>query len=97
MVKLKKGHNLVNISRNLLKSKAGLLNIDPKPYVKYENPSSSGSEAIVLTRFLWPSRKKGYNFAIRDPTEKKMCVLLFFVLMLYIKCQVSSSSGSLVL
>ena len=52
MVKSKKGHNLVNISRNLLKSKIGHLNIDPKPYAKYENPSSSGSHVIVLTRFL---------------------------------------------
>ena len=43
MVKSKKGHNLVNISRNSLKSWSGHLNIDPKPYAKYENPSSSGS------------------------------------------------------
>ena len=48
MVKLKKGHNLVNISRNSLKSH---LNIDPKPYAKYQNPSSSGSQDIMLTRF----------------------------------------------
>ena len=53
--------------------------------------------------------KKGHNFAIQGPTEKKktMCFLvffgvlhtcsLFFVLMLYIKFQVPSSSGSLVL
>ena len=42
--------------------------------------------------------KKGHNFAIQGPTEKKkICVHLFFVLMLYIKFQVPSSSGSLVL
>ena len=41
--------------------------------------------------------KKGHNFAIQGPTEKKICVRLFFVLMLYIKFQVPSSSGSLVL
>ena len=42
--------------------------------------------------------KKGHNFAIQEPTEKKkISVRLFFVLMLYIKFQVSSSSGSLVL
>ena len=40
--------------------------------------------------------KKGHNFAIQGPTPKKMCCL-FFVLMLYIKFQVPSSSGSLVL
>ena len=41
--------------------------------------------------------KKGHNFAIQGPTEKKMRVRLFFVLMLYIKFQVPTSSGSLVL
>ena len=51
MVKSKKGHNLVNISRNSLKSQSGHLNIDRKPYAKYENRSSSGSQDIVLTRF----------------------------------------------
>ena len=48
-----KGHNLVNTSQNLLKSKSGHLNIDPNLYVKYQNPSSRGSEDIVLTRFLY--------------------------------------------
>ena len=41
--------------------------------------------------------KKGHNYAIEGPTEKKIRVRLFFVLMLYIKFQVPSSSGSLVL
>ena len=41
--------------------------------------------------------KKGHKFAIQRPTEKKIRVRLFFVLMLYIKFQVPSSSGSLVL
>ena len=41
--------------------------------------------------------KKGHNFAIQGPTEKKIRVPLFFVLMLYIKFQIPSSSGSLVL
>ena len=42
--------------------------------------------------------KKGHNFGIQGPTEKKnICFRLFFVLMLYIKFQVPSSSGSLVL
>ena len=41
--------------------------------------------------------KKGHNFATQGPTENKICVRLFFVLMLYIKFQASSSSGSLVL
>ena len=39
--------------------------------------------------------KKGHNFAIQGPTEKKY-VFAFFVLMLYIKFQVPSSIGSLV-
>ena len=37
--------------------------------------------------------KKGHNFAILGPTQK--WVRLFFILMLYIKFQVPSSSGSL--
>ena len=42
--------------------------------------------------------KKEHNFAMQGPTEKKKIhVGLFFVLMLYIKFQVTSSSGSLVL
>ena len=41
--------------------------------------------------------KKGHNFAIQGLTEKKICVRLFFVLMLHIKFQVPSSSRSLVL
>ena len=44
--------------------------------------------------------KKGHNFAIQGLTKKKkiyICVSLFLVLMLYIKFQVPSSSGSLVL
>ena len=42
--------------------------------------------------------KKGHNFAIQGLTEKnKICVRLFFELMLHIKFQVPNSSGSLVL
>ena len=48
-----KGHNLVNTPQNSLKSKSGLLNIDPNLYVQYQNPSSRGSQDIVLTRFLY--------------------------------------------
>ena len=48
-----KGHNLENISQNLLKSKSGHFNIDPNLYVKYQNPRSRGSKDIVLTRFVY--------------------------------------------
>ena len=41
--------------------------------------------------------KEGHNLAIQGPTEKKILVLLFFVLMLHIKFQDPSSSRSLVL
>ena len=41
--------------------------------------------------------QNGHDFAILGPTEKKIPVRLFFVLMLHIKFQVPSSSGSLVL
>ena len=50
-----------------------------------------------LQGFLAES-KKGHNFAIQGPTEKENTrLLILFVLMLYIKIQVPSSSGSLVL
>ena len=39
--------------------------------------------------------KKGHNFAIQGPTKKKH-IGVSFVLMLHIKFQVPSSSGSLV-
>ena len=41
--------------------------------------------------------KKGHNFAIQGSTEKKKKCSPIFLLMLYIKFQVPSSSGSLVL
>ena len=54
--------------------------------------------AIMFTRFLMAESKKGHNFAIQDPTKKKQqntCSLIF-VLMLHIKFQDPSSSGSIV-
>ena len=74
----------------------GHLNIDPKLYAKYENPSSSGSQVILLTRFLLSSRKRGIPLPYKG-RQKKIRVCLFFVVILYIKFQVPSSSGSLVL
>ena len=54
MVESKKRHNLVNISRNSLKSLSGHLSIDRKPYAKYENPCSSGScLGLGLSWFNW--------------------------------------------
>ena len=63
---------------------------------KNKNPSSSGSQVIVLTRFLWPSRKRGITLPYKS-RPKKIRVRLFCVLMLYIKFQVPRSIGSLVL
>ena len=38
---------------------------DPKPYAKYQNPHSRGSQVIVLTRFFlklqWQESKKERN------------------------------------
>ena len=45
--------NLVNASQKFVKSKSSHLNIFPNLYVKYQNPSSRGSQDIVLTRFLY--------------------------------------------
>ena len=52
MAESKKGHNLVNISWNALK-KLIHGNKDPKPYAKYQHPSSCGSQDIVLTMFFY--------------------------------------------
>ena len=41
--------------------------------------------------------EKGHNFVILGPTEKKILVRLFFVLILQLKFQVPSSSRSVVL
>ena len=41
--------------------------------------------------------KEGHNFAIQGLAGKKLCVRFIFVLVLCIKFQVPSSSGSLVL
>ena len=49
----------------------------------------------MLTRFLWPSQKRGITLPYKG--RPKIRVRLFFVLMLYIKFQVPSSIGSLVL
>ena len=45
------------------------------------------------TALMAQSRQRGHNEL--GPTEKKLCVCLFFVLMLHIKFQVPSSSCSL--
>ena len=91
-------HNLVNISWNSFKNYPGHLNINPKQYAKYRNPSSSCSPDSILTRFFncynRIKSKKGHNFAKLVPTEK-ICIRLNFVLMRHIKFKVPSSSGSL--
>ena len=80
MAESKNGHNLVNISRNSLKSSSSNLNIDPKPYVKYQNPSLSRSQDIMLSRFFYFGIEKGHNFAIlgRADQNKNMRSLIFF-------------------
>ena len=47
----------------------------------------------AATALMAQSRQRGHNEL--GPTEKKLCVRLFFVLMLHIKFQVPSSSCSL--
>ena len=58
--------------------------------------------ALVFTcyhvdKVFMAESKKGHNFAIQGQTEKKICVCLYFELMLHIKFQVPSSSKYLVL
>ena len=52
-----------------------------------------GGGVGAATAFMAQSRQRGHNEL--GPTEKKLCVRLFFVLMLHIKFQVRSSSCSL--
>ena len=52
MAESKRGHNLVNISWNSLKSLLIHGHNDPKPYTKYHHPSSCGSQDIMLTMFF---------------------------------------------
>ena len=52
---------------------------------------------MCVDKVFMAESKKGHNFAIQGPTEKKIHVHLFFVLMLHIKFQVPSSSRSVVL
>ena len=65
LVQSKKGDNPDNILGNSLnKSLSGHLNIETKPFAKYQNPSSSSSQDIVYTRFhiaLMVKSKKGHN------------------------------------
>ena len=54
----------------------------------------------MLTRFFYCYNgrvEKRHDFAIQGQTKKKICIRLFFVLMLHIKFQVPSSGDSLVL
>ena len=60
MEESKKGHNLVDISLNSLKSKSSRLNIDPDPYEKYQNPTSSGYHVDKISLLLQlQSRNRG--------------------------------------
>ena len=51
MEESKKGHSQYFTEFAL--SKPSCLNIDPNPYEKYQNTTLSGSQDIVLTRFLY--------------------------------------------
>ena len=51
----------------------------------------------LLTRFVWQRRKRGITLPYKVEKKELKRVRLFFVLMLQIKFQVPSASGSLVL
>ena len=64
MAESKKGHSLVNISRNSLRSLSGYLKINPKSYATYQYPSSSGFQYRVDKVFIiaiMAESKKGHN------------------------------------
>ena len=53
MARANKGHISVNNLWNSRKRISGHLNVDPNLYAIYLNPSLSGSQDIVLTRFFY--------------------------------------------
>ena len=68
----KKVYNQVNISRNSLKRQSDHLNIDPNLYLKYRNPSLSGSQGIVLTRFFYCFNGRVENEALLSQYNLKL-------------------------
>ena len=72
MVKSKNGYNLVNISRDLLKNCTGHLINDPKPYVKYENPSCTVLKLSCLQGFHGRVKKGAQLCHIRADRKKYM-------------------------
>ena len=53
VAKSKKGHNSMNVLQNSLKSYSGHLNINSKLSATYQNPSSSSSQDIFLTKIFY--------------------------------------------
>ena len=98
MAESEKGHNSVNILWNTNKSYSVHLNFNPNLNAKYQNPSSSGSQDIVLTRFsivIMPESEKGHNSVnILWNTLKSYSVHLNITFNRYAKYQNPSSSGS---
>ena len=58
VAKSKKGHNSINVSQNSLKNYSGHLNINSKLYAIYQNPSSSSSQDIFLTKIFYRYNSK---------------------------------------
>ena len=100
MAKTKKVHNsqyFVKFAQNIMRS---FKNIDPKPYAKYQDRSSSGSQDIELTRFFYCYNGRIEKWDINLPYSVrpiKKSVRLLFVLMPHIKFEVPSPSDPLVL
>ena len=91
MTESEKGHNSVNILWNTIKSYSVHLNFNPNLNAKYQNPSSSGSQDIVLTRFsivIMAESEKGHN------SVNILWNTLKIIFNRYAKYQNPSSSGS---
>ena len=69
-----KGYNSAKYLLNFAKSQSGHLHLGHNLYTKYDDPSSSGSPDILLSklhRFTMQTSKRGIASAMTNPTEKK--------------------------
>ena len=97
--KVKRGVTLPFFLPILLKSQSGHLNIDPKQYAKYQDPSSSGSIDVMLTWFSYcynsKVRKRSITLSIFYGIQSKVNQVINTDPKLYAKYKFPSSSGPL--
>ena len=91
-----RGITLANVLRNSVKSR---LNMDPKQYSEFQDPSSSNSLHIVLTRLfivIIAKSKKGHNSinVLQNSFDTRSGNILSFLLPLFQEGQLSVTGES---